>query len=73
MEQKKAFLETQRGQPPQGKCIDCKKDVPAHELAVKCDKCGDMVCYRCIDKHDHLHVELAKMGMIQMPPRVGHA
>ena len=70
MHQQRYILEAQRGNPPQGKCLDCKNDVPAHEIAVKCDKCNEMVCVRCIDRHDHLHIELARMGLIEMPPSV---
>lgn len=63
MHQHSAQLETQRGEPPQGKCVDCKQDVPAHEIAVKCDKCDkSYVCVRCIDKHDHLHSALESIG-----------
>lgn len=48
-----------KGDPPQGKCADCKRDVPAHEIAVKCDKCDNtFVCVNCIDKHDHIHDQL---------------
>jgi hypothetical protein len=57
-------LEPQRGNPPQGKCVDCRKDVPAHEIAVKCDRCDNcFVCVRCIDKHDHLHAKLESLGV----------
>lgn len=48
-----------KGDPPQGKCCDCKRDVPAWEIAVKCDKCSNtFVCVNCIDKHDHIHDQL---------------
>lgn len=64
MHQQRHVLEAQRGKPPQGSCVDCKKDVPAHEIAVKCDRCEDsFVCVRCIDKHDHAHITLASMGL----------
>jgi Zn finger protein HypA/HybF involved in hydrogenase expression len=68
MHQQRAVLEANRGNPPQGKCVDCKKDVPAHEIAVKCDKCeNEFICVRCVDRHDHLHSVLAQMGFLQLP------
>lgn len=68
MHENRIALEAQRGNPTQGKCVDCKRDVPAHEFAVKCNKCDDsFVCVWCVDKHDHLHAALGAMGLIQFP------
>jgi hypothetical protein len=56
MVQNKEYLLAQRGKPPLGKCIDCKRDILAMELYARCDRCEQsMVCYKCVDKHDHLH------------------
>lgn len=52
-----------KGQQPQGKCIDCRRQLPAHEIAVKCDSCNEFVCVNCIDKHDHMHEAFKKMGL----------
>jgi hypothetical protein len=52
-----------KGGEPQGKCIDCKRQVPAHEIAVKCENCNYFVCVNCIDKHDHMHEAFKKMGL----------
>lgn len=50
-----------KGQPPQGKCCDCRREIPATEISVKCDKCSNtFVCVNCIDRHDHCHDELAQ-------------
>jgi len=53
-----------KGQPDQGKCLDCKRIVPAHEIAVKCDQCNLFVCVNCVDKHDHLNAEFKRMGLM---------
>jgi Zn finger protein HypA/HybF involved in hydrogenase expression len=56
MVQNKDYLLAQKGKPPQGKCLDCKRDILAMELAARCPKCSEsLVCYECVDKHDHLH------------------
>jgi hypothetical protein len=44
-----------KGGEPQGKCIDCRRELPAEEIAVKCDQCNRFVCVNCIDKHVHEH------------------
>ena len=67
MHQQRSRLQAMAGQPPQGQCVDCKRDILATELAVKCDKCDQFCCVRCVDAHDHIHVALAQMGMLQAP------
>lgn len=67
MYQQRHRLNAMRGQPPQGQCCDCKRDIPATELAVKCDKCNEFACVNCVDAHDHIHVALAQMGMASIP------
>jgi hypothetical protein len=44
-------LDGQRGQPSRGLCIACNKDIPAHELHLRCRKCKHKVCIRCADSH----------------------
>ena len=67
MHQQRSRLQAMAGQPPQGQCVDCKRDIFATELAVKCDKCDQFCCVHCVDAHDHIHVALAQMGMLQAP------
>ena len=61
MVQNRQYLLKQRGKPPIGKCLDCKRDISAMEMAAQCPKCGTgteaLVCYRCVDHHDHITVE----------------
>lgn len=57
MVQNKQYLLAQKGKPPMGKCLDCKRDISAMEMCATCPKCDNQfVCYKCVDKHDHLHV-----------------
>jgi Zn finger protein HypA/HybF involved in hydrogenase expression len=51
-----------KGGEPQGKCIDCRRELPAEEIAVKCDQCNRFVCVNCIDKHVHEHDSFSMMG-----------
>ncbi len=61
MVQNKDYLMGQKGKPPVGKCLDCKRDILAMELAAMCPKCGEgaeaLVCYKCVDRHDHITIE----------------
>jgi len=61
MVQNKQYLLAQRGKPPIGKCLDCKRDILAIEMAAQCPKCGlaaeALVCYECVDRHDHITIE----------------
>jgi len=60
MVQNKDYLMAQRGKPPLGKCIDCKRDILAMEMYARCPNCEQsMVCYKCVDKHDHMHNMIA--------------
>jgi predicted amidophosphoribosyltransferase len=64
MRQNLRYLLGQKGKPPHGKCIDCKKDIPTQEFYARCPRCEQsMVCVRCVDKHDHMHnlIELPRM------------
>lgn len=66
MVQNKGYLLAQKGNPPIGKCLDCKRDIMAIEMAAQCPKCGEgaeaLVCYKCVDRHDHITIEdLMKM------------
>lgn len=61
MHQKRHELEKAKNWPPQGKCVDCKRDIRADEIAVKCDKCeNSFVCVNCVDRHDHIDRQNAK-------------
>jgi Zn finger protein HypA/HybF involved in hydrogenase expression len=66
MVQQKDYLLAQKGKPPIGKCLDCKRDILPMELAALCPKCGEgaeaLVCYKCVDRHDHITIE-SLMGM----------
>lgn len=62
MHQNKDELAKLKGGEPQGKCVDCKRELPAEEIAVKCDECNRFVCVNCIDKHDHVHKQFKQMG-----------
>lgn len=54
-------LALEKGKEPQGKCVDCKREIPPSELCVKCEHCKDddgranLVCVNCVDKHDDKH------------------
>lgn len=66
MVQNRNYLRAQKGKPPIGKCLDCKRDILAMEMAAECQKCGvgaeALVCYKCVDRHDHITIEtLLKM------------
>jgi hypothetical protein len=69
MVQNRDYLRAQTGKPPIGKCLDCKRDISAMEMCATCPKCEAgltaLVCYKCVDKHDHLklHDFLENMGM----------
>lgn len=59
----KEYLLGQRGKPPHGKCVDCKRDIVAMEMYVKCPNCEEnMICVDCVDKHDHMHNAIVKSG-----------
>lgn len=60
-------LAANEGNPPQGKCLDCKRDIRATEIAIKCDRCNEFVCVDCVNKHDHLHAQLVRMGFEMVP------
>ena len=75
MVQNKDYLLKQKGKPPIGRCLDCKRDILAMEIAATCPNCeNQMVCYKCVDKHDHLHVfqpDLrSPMGLSLVSPNV---
>lgn len=56
MVQNRGVLLPRAGMPPQGKCIDCKRDVLAMEMYARCPNCEQsMICVNCVDAHDHLH------------------
>jgi len=57
-----------KGGEPQGKCIDCKRELPAEEIAVKCDQCRRFVCVNCIDKHVHEHDSFS-IGATEITPQ----
>ena len=61
MVQNKEYLLQQTGKPPIGRCLDCKRDILAMEMAAQCPKCGigaeALVCYNCVDHHDHITIE----------------
>lgn len=62
MWEQRHVLERNRHKPPQGKCVDCKRDILATEIAVKCDVCeNSFVCVKCVDKHDHIHKAMAQL------------
>lgn len=61
MHAKRHDLALAAGGPPQGKCCDCKRDIQADEIAVKCDKCNEFVGVCCIDIHDHVHSAMEKV------------
>ena len=72
MVQNKDYLLAQKGQPPLAKCVDCRRDILAMELAARCPKCDEaMVCYNCVDKHDHIHntPEFRRLLMEGVPVR----
>lgn len=62
MVQNKEYLLGQKGKPPIGKCLDCKRDVYPMEMCATCPNpdCGagtKPICVYCVDKHDHLKVD----------------
>ena len=58
MVQNKEYLMGQKGKPPIGRCMDCKRDILAMEMCATCPKCGEAkVCYKCVDRHDHITIE----------------
>lgn len=52
-----------KGGEPQGKCLKCRRQLPAEEIAVKCDQCNQFICVNCIDGHDHMHAQFKQMGL----------
>lgn len=57
MVQNKEYLLAQKGKPPIARCLDCKRDIQAWEMCATCPKCEDQkVCYKCVDKHDHINL-----------------
>lgn len=73
MVQNREYLLLQKGKPPIGRCLDCKRDILAMEMAAECTKCGRgasaLVCYKCVDKHDHITIEdLMKMQTLAGAP-----
>lgn len=73
MVQNKEFLLAQKGQPPIGKCLDCKRDISAMELCACCPKCDNQpVCYKCVDRHDHLHIEPFNPTLLQPNTQLTH-
>ena len=68
MVQNREYLLAQKGKPPIARCVDCKRDILAMEMYAMCPKCefaGSPVCYKCVDKHDHikLHEFLEAAGI----------
>lgn len=71
MVQNRQYLLLQKGKPPIGKCLDCKRDILAMEMAAECPKCGvgasALVCYKCVDRHDHITIE----DLMKLPTPAG--
>lgn len=68
MVQNKEYLLQQKGKPPIGKCLDCKRDVYPMEMCATCPECdpNQPICYECVDHHDHLKVE-SFLGFLKDP------
>jgi hypothetical protein len=71
MVQNRQYLLLQKGKPPIGKCLDCKRDILAMEMAAECTKCGvgasGLVCYKCVDRHDHITID----DLMKLPALAG--